>query len=150
MKSESYNLAAYSVHIEIPVAWGEMDAFAHVNNVQYFRYFESVRIAYFLRIGLGTTLETNTIGPILAETSCRYRFPFTFPDTVKAAARTRAYTDTELHMEYMVWSDTQANAAAVGTGRVVCFDFEQGVRRRFPDEILHAVRKLDPQCTKES
>ena len=38
-------LAGYPVRIEVPVAWGEMDAFGHVNNVVYFRYFESARIA---------------------------------------------------------------------------------------------------------
>ena len=31
--------------IELPVSWGEMDAFGHLNNVVYFRYFESARIA---------------------------------------------------------------------------------------------------------
>ncbi len=44
-------LKHYSVIIETPVAWGEMDAFQHVNNIVYFRYFESVRIAYFEKIG---------------------------------------------------------------------------------------------------
>ena len=39
----------YPVVIEIPVAWGEMDAFQHLNNIVYFRYFESARIAYFER-----------------------------------------------------------------------------------------------------
>ena len=37
-------LENYPVVIEIPVAWGDMDAFQHVNNVAYFRYFESARI----------------------------------------------------------------------------------------------------------
>ena len=37
-------LKLYSVTIETPVAWGEMDAFQHVNNIVYFRYFESARI----------------------------------------------------------------------------------------------------------
>ncbi|MCB0148997.1 MAG: acyl-CoA thioesterase, partial [Caldilineaceae bacterium] len=45
-------LAGYPVVIEIPVAWGEMDAFQHVNNIVYFRYFESGRIAYFERAGM--------------------------------------------------------------------------------------------------
>ncbi|MCZ6911333.1 MAG: acyl-CoA thioesterase, partial [Proteobacteria bacterium] len=36
----------YPVVIELPVVWGEMDAFDHVNNIIYFRYFESARIAY--------------------------------------------------------------------------------------------------------
>jgi acyl-CoA thioester hydrolase len=46
------SLASCPVIIEIPVAWGEMDALRHVNNIAYFRYFESARIAYFERLGL--------------------------------------------------------------------------------------------------
>jgi acyl-CoA thioester hydrolase len=32
-------LAGYPIIYETDVAWGEMDAFQHVNNVYYFRYF---------------------------------------------------------------------------------------------------------------
>lgn len=34
------------VGLEIEVAWGEQDAFAHLNNVVYFRYFENVRMHF--------------------------------------------------------------------------------------------------------
>ncbi len=33
------------------VAWGDMDAFGHVNNVHYYRYMESARIALFRSVG---------------------------------------------------------------------------------------------------
>jgi acyl-CoA thioester hydrolase len=36
--------------MNIPVAWGEMDAMGHINNIIYFRYFETVRIEYFNRL----------------------------------------------------------------------------------------------------
>ena len=149
MSSARYDLGSYGVKIELPIHWGEMDAFDHVNNVNYFRYFESARIAYFMRVGIGTSLADAKLAPILAETSCRYRFPLRFPDSVTVAARTLTYTDTELHMEYLVWSQTKDNAAAVGTGRVVCFDFEAGSRCRFPDSVLNAVRALDPLSQKK-
>ena len=45
-------LAKYPVVIALPVFWGDQDAFGHVNNNAYFRWFESARIAYSQRIGL--------------------------------------------------------------------------------------------------
>lgn len=33
--------------LTLPILWGDMDALQHVNNVQFFRYLESARIAYF-------------------------------------------------------------------------------------------------------
>src|SRR5262249_44770182 len=44
-------LAALPVIVELPVVWGEMDAYRHVNNAVYFRYFESARLEYFRRLG---------------------------------------------------------------------------------------------------
>jgi len=61
-------LPGFPVVIEIAVAWGEMDAFRHVNNVASFRYFESARIAYFDRLDAMREMERNGCGPILAET----------------------------------------------------------------------------------
>ena len=44
-------LAGYPVIVDLPVAWGEMDFYRHVNNVVYFRYFENARLEYFRRLG---------------------------------------------------------------------------------------------------
>src|ERR1700677_2939135 len=54
-------LAGFSVAIAIPVQWGDQDAFAHVNNVVFFRWFESARIAYFRRIGLMKHLDGGQV-----------------------------------------------------------------------------------------
>jgi len=39
------------VMIDIPVAWGEVDALGHVNNAVYFHYLESSRIAFVRSCG---------------------------------------------------------------------------------------------------
>ena len=41
----------YPLVLSEDVIWGDMDAYGHVNNKVYFRYFEDARIAYFDRIG---------------------------------------------------------------------------------------------------
>jgi acyl-CoA thioester hydrolase len=51
-------LKSFPVVVEIPVIWGDMDSFQHVNNVIYFRYFESARIQYFEAVGLMDIVET--------------------------------------------------------------------------------------------
>jgi len=57
----------------VPVTWGEMDTFQHVNNIVYFRYFESERLAYFYKLDLIDLMTRTGIGPILASTSCRFK-----------------------------------------------------------------------------
>ncbi len=64
-------LGRWPVTIELPVQWGDMDSFGHVNNVKYLRWFESARIAYFERAGV--MVEMPGVGPILARQEIDYR-----------------------------------------------------------------------------
>jgi len=60
-------LRDYPIVMDIPVAWGEMDSLQHVNNIVYFRYFESVRMAFFDRIEFWPSINESGIGPILGQ-----------------------------------------------------------------------------------
>lgn len=55
-------LKDFPVVTKIVVAWGEMDALQHVNNVVYFRYFETARIDYFAHLKLMEELQRTHIG----------------------------------------------------------------------------------------
>ncbi len=35
---------------KLPVIWGDMDAFGHINNVIYLRYFEQARVDWFAKV----------------------------------------------------------------------------------------------------
>ena len=41
----------HPVAVDRPVRWGDMDAFQHVNNTVYFRWFECARLEYFQAVG---------------------------------------------------------------------------------------------------
>ncbi|HEX6622399.1 MAG TPA: acyl-CoA thioesterase, partial [Pyrinomonadaceae bacterium] len=101
-------LEAYPVVIETPVAWGEMDSFQHVNNIVYFRYFESARMAYFERVGFWAYMDETGVGPILASTRCKFILPLTYPDTVSIGARVSEIEDDRFTMSYAVVSHNHA------------------------------------------
>ena len=75
----------YPVELTQDLVWGDMDAFQHINNAVYFRYFEDIRISYFERIKVIDHMNKTQIGPILASTKCDFRAPLTFPDTIQIA-----------------------------------------------------------------
>ena len=58
-------LGRYPVSVSIPVAWGEMDAFQHVNNVVYARWLVTARMVYLERIGLVDRMRNEGIGRLL-------------------------------------------------------------------------------------
>ncbi len=143
---KSIDRSLYPCDVKLPLQWGEMDAFGHINNIQYFRYFETARIAYFRSIDFATDAVTaaGTVGPILADTSCRFRFPLQFPDNIEALARVSTLAESEFEMEYVVWSETKQDVAAVGTGRIVCFDYDRATRVPIPDEVVAAIKRHQP------
>src|SRR3954471_15800249 len=112
-------LEGYAVVIETPVAWGEMDSLGHVNNIVYFRYFESARMAYFGEVNFWGHMEETGVGPILASTQCRFRLPLEYPDTVSIGARTRDIGEDRFMMEYVVVSHRHGKVAAEGSGLIV-------------------------------
>ena len=131
------------VVIETPVAWGEMDAFRHLNNTAYFRYFESGRIAYFERLNLLEYMEATGVGPILASTTCRFRIPLAYPDNVSIGTRVSVIEDDRFTMEYYVVSHKHQKVAAEGSGLIVCFDYRQNKKTTLPAELKQRIEELE-------
>lgn len=132
----------YPIHVDIPVAWGEMDAFQHVNNIVYFRYFETARIACFERVGYTQLANESGQGPILASTDCRFRIPLTYPDTVTSGTYIGEIGETDFVMHYAVLSHSHSQVAAVGSGRVVSFDYRAARKTPLPEGIREQLSKL--------
>lgn len=135
--------ASFPVSISIPVAWGDMDAFNHVNNTAYFRYFESARIAYFERIGMLAFMEEHGIGPILAHTECRFRIPLNYPDTLAADASVSELGEDRFLMQYKITSQKAQAVAAEGTGRIVCLKYATGKKTAIPHALRSAICRLE-------
>ena len=136
-------LEGYAVVIETPVAWGEMDSLGHVNNIVYFRYFESARMAYFGEVGFWGHMEETGVGPILASTQCRFRLPLEYPDTVSIGARSREIGDDRFVMEYVVVSHRYRKVAAEGSGLIVVYDYRAKSKAPLPDEIRKRIQEVE-------
>jgi acyl-CoA thioester hydrolase len=138
-----HGLGRYPVSITIPVAWGEMDAFQHVNNVTYARWLESARIAYFAAIGLLQRMRDEGIGPILGRLAIDYRRPVTFPDTVRVDATVAKIGKTSLTMRYRIWSADQRAEVATGEDVIVLFDYRAARSTPVDDALRAAIVGLE-------
>ena len=136
-------LESYPLVIEAPVAWGEMDSMGHVNNIVYFRYFESARIAYFERVGFMEWMRETGVGPILASTQCRFRLPLGYPDTVSVGAKAEEVGDDRFVMKYLVVSHRHERPAAEGDGLIVSYDYRASTKAPLPEEIRRRIRDLE-------
>ena len=140
-------LEAFPVVITIPVAWGEMDAFQHVNNSVYFRYFESARIAYFEQLEFMEYMQATGVGPILASTQCRFRVPLTYPDTVRVGAKIAEIAEDRFVMRYAVVSQRLQKLAAEGEGVIVSFNYRESRKAPLPEVIRQRIAAIEARAS---
>lgn len=121
-----------------------MDAFQHVNNTVYFRYFEDVRIEYFERVGINASKAQHNLGPIIAKTECSFKLPLKFPDKIQIATKVAILSEKKFNMDYVIFSETHQAIAAEGSALVVFYDYNQGKSCVIPDEIVNNMNSLQP------
>lgn len=143
-------IRSYPVVVETPIAWGDMDAFQHVNNTVYFKHFESARIAYFAKINFLEVMNKTGIGPILASTQCHYKIPLTYPDVVSVGARVFDIEKDRFVMEYIVISHKFKKTAALGEGVLVTFDYQKNKKALIPDEIKKRIIDLEKSANEDA
>lgn len=136
-------LKDYPVVITVPVAWGEMDAMQHVNNVIYLRWFESARIAYFEQAGVREGGKVAGIGPILHTVSCRYRIPLTYPDTVSIGTRVTNMEADRFFVIGRIVSHQHQKVAAESESIIVAFDYRQQQKAIWPEGMKQGILNLE-------
>lgn len=122
--------------LELAVRWGDMDAFGHVNNAQYFRYLESGRIAYLEEVLKQDLGANETV--ILADIQCAFVHQLRYPAIVEVATRVSRLGRTSIHLVSAIYRQGEEQPAATSKGVLVWFD---AVRQR-PTPIPAALREL--------
>src|SRR3954452_2452063 len=79
-------LTEYPHVLPIATRWKDNDVYGHVNNVEYYSYFDTVINAYLIREGGLDIHGGETIG-LCAESHCRFDAAVSFPDTIEAGLR---------------------------------------------------------------
>lgn len=136
-------IAGYPVVIELPVVWGEMDSYRHVNNVVYFRYLENARLEYFRRLDWFEYERVTGVGPILAAAQARFRKALTYPDTIAVTARITHVGDDRFTIEHIVVSHRLGAVAAEGQGTVVTYHHGEGKKVPVPEELRRRIAELE-------
>ena len=131
------SLAGCCSLLDIDVAWGEMDAYGHVNNAVYSRYIESARIKYLSEIGWDK-YESSTL-PILGKLEVRFCRPIKFPARITVGTRPVDIGKSHIVIEHIIASKESGEAAAVGRSVIIPCDTSTGKKSGVPDEVSHRV-----------
>jgi acyl-CoA thioester hydrolase len=132
---------AYPHHLEIPTRWKDNDVYGHVNNVEYYSYFDTVINAYLITAG-GLDIHRGEVIGVCAESHCEYRAGFTFPETIDAGLRVGRLGRTSVRYEIGLFRAGDDSPAA--TGWFVHVFIERASRRpaEIPAELRAALERL--------
>lgn len=106
--------------VDLAVRWGDMDAFGHVNNAQYFRYLESGRIDYLEEVLKRDFEAEETI--IVADIQCAFIQQLHYPVTLEVATRVSRLGRTSIHLVSAIYRQGEEQAVATSKGVLVWFD----------------------------
>lgn len=126
--------------LEQPVAWGEMDALGHVNNVCFFRYMESARVAFLLHVGIDRLRMAGGTGVILQSAQCRFRRPVFYPDTLLVSSRVESIEADRFTLAHDMTSKSTGEIVAIGSGVIVTYDYQNKSKVPIPAEWAAALR----------
>ncbi len=127
----------WPVRIDFKVPWRDLDGAGHVNNANYFSYFESAR-AKTLQAMMGVK-DPRNFGIILARTECDFISPATMDEVLVVEARPIRVGRTSFALAYEVHERLTGRAVAKGTSIQVMFDYEKQATYEVPEEVRAAL-----------
>jgi acyl-CoA thioester hydrolase len=76
----------YPHRFPIQTRWKDNDVYGHVNNVEYYSYFDTAINAWLIREG-GLDIERGEIIGVCVESHCEYKAALTFPEVIEVGLR---------------------------------------------------------------
>jgi acyl-CoA thioester hydrolase len=122
----------------LPIRWGDMDAMGHVNNTQYFRYMETVRLEWMFKVGIAPNPQAQ--GPVILNAFCNFYKQLEYPGDVLVklfvSAPARSTFETWCTLELTTQPGT---IYAAGGATVVWVDFPKQQSAPMPDWLREVV-----------
>lgn len=119
---------------QVPVRWGDMDAYGHVNNALYMRYLEEARVQ--LLANIGAAMDGNGIDPVVINVGCTFLRPVNYPATmiIKSYVGEIGRSSFMVHYE-LATTDAPDILCSEGYSKVVWMDHKTGRSVSLPDQI---------------
>ena len=105
--------ADYPHHLAITTRWKDNDVYGHVNNVEYYSYFDTVINSYLIRAGVLDIHQGAVIG-LCVESQCQFKDSLAFPETVTAGLRVGKLGNSSVRYEIGLFKDGSSAPAATG------------------------------------
>jgi acyl-CoA thioester hydrolase len=127
----------------IPTRWKDNDVYGHVNNIEYYGFFDTVINEYLIRAG-GLDIHAGDVIGLCAESHCSYKAALAFPDTVDACLRVGRLGRSSVTYELALFK--AGDEAVAATGWFVHVFVDRDTRRpvgEMPPRLRAALQALE-------
>ena len=122
------------IHVTtIPMRWGDMDAYGHVNNTIYFRYMEQARCEWLEEQGYRVAPEGEA--PVIINAACTFMVPMTYPGTVEIRTFAGELGRSSVVTSYEMRIVGEETVYAQGSAKIVWMDTATGKSVPIPDDL---------------
>lgn len=121
----------------IPIRWGDMDAYGHVNNTVYFRYMEQARVEWLESLNHKVAPEGDS--PVIINASCTFLVPMTYPGTVEVKLFAGAPGRSSIPTSYELRVHGDDLLYAEGESKVVWMNNATGKSVPIPESLRNVL-----------
>jgi acyl-CoA thioester hydrolase len=130
----------YPFPVKQEILWGDMDAFNHVNNVMYFRYFETGRVHFMYKTGIWQLLLDEGVMIVVGKLDCNYARPLVYPDEIEISVGIKSIGTTSFICHQKITS-TSKGVVAHGDAIIVGTDPATGKKTPWNDKLCAELSK---------
>ena len=135
----------YRHFLTITTRWMDNDIYGHINNVQYYSYFDTVINRFLIEHGVLDIHAGEIIG-LAVESHCNYFSSAAFPDDIEAGLRVAHLGRSSVRYEVGLFVQGRESAVAQGHFVHVYVDRGSGQPVSIPENLRSALSMLLEQA----
>lgn len=131
----------YPHRTTIQTRWKDNDVYGHVNNVEYYSFFDTAINAWLIEEG-GLDIEHGETIGVCAESHCEYRAGIAFPEAVEVRLRVGKLGRTSVRYELAIAREQSGELLATGWFVHVFVDRRSRRPTEMPPRLRDSLERL--------
>lgn len=128
----------------LPTRWMDNDSYGHVNNVNYYSFFDTAVNHYLIDRGVLDIHKDEVVG-FVVETGCSYFSSISFPDTIHVGVRVAKLGNSSVRYELALFRNDEPLPSAAGHFVHVYVDRPSGKSVPIPARVREVLAGLQAQ-----
>jgi acyl-CoA thioester hydrolase len=133
--------SAFPHLLALPTRWMDNDSYGHVNNVNYYSFFDTAVNRFLIDRGVLDIHKDDIVG-FVVETSCSYFSSISFPDTIHVGVRVAKLGNSSVRYELALFRNDEALPSAAGHFVHVYVDRRSNKSVPIPEQVRAVLADL--------